>query len=133
MDILEGVNDVSPNLSSLHTSANCTMPAQRNMTGYVYSAGFSFSSYILIFVLSTVASLQCSALNNGNQGCGVSSNKANNYGPAFNAAGGGWYALERTDTFIRIFFWGRNDASVPNVVKEGERRIDTSAWVSLSP
>ncbi|THH05185.1 hypothetical protein EW145_g4975 [Phellinidium pouzarii] len=109
VDIFEGANDVRPNLSSLHTSANCTMPAQRNMTG-------------------TATSLQCSVLDNGNQGCGVLSKKANNYGPAFNAAGGGWYALERTNTYIRVFFWGRNDATVPSDVKKGKCCVDTSAW-----
>lgn len=34
IDIVEGADNESPNLSSLHTSANCTMPSSnRAMTG----------------------------------------------------------------------------------------------------
>lgn len=36
VDVVEGVNDVVPNQSTLHTSAGCTMPASGlAMTGYV--------------------------------------------------------------------------------------------------
>ena len=33
VDIVEGVNNVDPNASTLHTSAGCTMPQSRDMTG----------------------------------------------------------------------------------------------------
>ena len=69
---------------------------------------------------------------NYNAGCGVASGKANSYGPSFNAAGGGWYAMERTDTFIRVFFWARDDTTVPNEVANGNSNIDTDSWVCLS-
>ncbi|KAI5114680.1 hypothetical protein M0805_001573, partial [Coniferiporia weirii] len=65
---------------------------------------------------------------NGNAGCAVQNNKANNYGPAFNAAGGGWYAMERTNSFIRVFFWSRDDPSVPSGVSSGAETIDTDNW-----
>jgi len=42
-----------------------------------------------------------------NAGCGVSTNKAKSYGPDFNAAGGGIYAMERTPTEIKVWFWPR--------------------------
>lgn len=37
VDVVEGVNDVVPNQSTLHTSAGCTMPDGRTMTGLVHS------------------------------------------------------------------------------------------------
>ena len=33
VDILEGTNDIEPNQSTLHTSANCAQPATRTMNG----------------------------------------------------------------------------------------------------
>lgn len=36
IDIVEGVNDVSPNHVTLHSSPNCTMPTGLKMTGYVW-------------------------------------------------------------------------------------------------
>jgi hypothetical protein len=35
LDILEGVNDVSPNQATLHTLPGCTMPAGIAQSGYV--------------------------------------------------------------------------------------------------
>ena len=35
------------------------------------------------------------------------STSSNSYGPAFNRAGGGWYAIERTSESIKIWFWSR--------------------------
>ena len=34
VDIIEGVNDEDPNASTLHTTSGCTMPSNRDMTGY---------------------------------------------------------------------------------------------------
>lgn len=34
-DIVEGVNGISPNQATLHTSAGCTMPSNPNQTGWV--------------------------------------------------------------------------------------------------
>jgi hypothetical protein len=33
IDIIEGVNNVAPNLMTLHTSPGCTQPAGKTMTG----------------------------------------------------------------------------------------------------
>ena len=68
---------------------------------------------------------------NGNQGCGVQTNKASNYGPALNSVGGGFYAMERTSDFIRVFFWARNDGSVPAEVANGGSSINTDTWVRI--
>ncbi|KAG8702142.1 hypothetical protein FRC08_003671 [Ceratobasidium sp. 394] len=36
IDIIEGVNDQSPNAATLHTTAGCTQPATRDQTGQVH-------------------------------------------------------------------------------------------------
>ncbi|KAF8873871.1 2 beta-glucan [Infundibulicybe gibba] len=109
IDIVEGVNDQGTNVVTLHTSAGCTMPASRAETG---------------------ASLQldCDANVNGNAGCGVRLSPATSYGPTFNNNGGGWYAVERTTAFIRVWFWARNDGSVPADVKNGATSVNTDNW-----
>ncbi|KAF8749919.1 hydrolase family 16 [Rhizoctonia solani] len=65
---------------------------------------------------------------NSNTGCGVRNPLANSYGPQFNANGGGWYAMERTKTYIKVWFWPRNSATVPAQVKNGSGSINTSSW-----
>ncbi|GLB43086.1 putative glycoside hydrolase family 16 protein [Lyophyllum shimeji] len=109
IDIVEGVNDQSPNSVTLHTSAGCTMPASRAETG-------------------TPSGLDCNAAVNGNAGCGVKLSEANSYGPPFNSNGGGWYAVERTNTFIKVWFWPRNSGSVPSDVRNGGSSVNTDNW-----
>ncbi|KAJ6588043.1 glycoside hydrolase family 16 protein [Mycena capillaripes] len=108
-DILEGVNDQGTDQSTLHTSPGCTMPASRTMTG-------------------TAVQLDCDATINGNAGCGVKLAQATSYGLAFNGNGGGWYAMERTNNFINIWFWARSDSTVPADVKTGGSSVDTDNW-----
>jgi hypothetical protein len=42
------------------------------------------------------------------------------------------YAMERTSTYIKVWFWSRTDGSVPAEVKNGATSIDTSNWVIFS-
>ncbi|PSS37150.1 hypothetical protein PHLCEN_2v1023 [Hermanssonia centrifuga] len=70
----------------------------------------------------------CDVNTDGNTGCGVQATSANNYGPSFNANGGGWYAMERTNTFIKVWFWPRNGGSPPSDVSSGSGSINTDAW-----
>ncbi|KAH7883471.1 glycoside hydrolase family 16 protein [Phlebopus sp. FC_14] len=114
IDIVEGVNNQSPNLSSLHTGANCTMPSSRTMTG-------------------TSQGTNCDVNETNNSGCGVTINDTRSFGPAFNAAGGGWYAIERTSSFIKIYFWERRSTSVPRDVSNPGSTIDTSNWACGEP
>lgn len=58
-------------------------------------------------------------------------NKANSYGPPFDSNGGGWYVMERTNAHINVYFWARNDGSVPSDVKNGASTINTSKWVNF--
>ena len=112
VDIIEGTNQAGPNQVALHTSPGCTMPADRPQTG--------------------AAKLNdCNALVNNNAGCGVLDTRGNSFGPAFNANGGGLFAMERTETFIKVWFWPR-DGSPPDEVRGGNDNINTDNWVSLS-
>ncbi|PCH36174.1 glycoside hydrolase family 16 protein [Wolfiporia cocos MD-104 SS10] len=98
IDIIEGVNMDTQNLMSLHTSPGCTMPQQRLETG-------------------TVTSTNCDANVNYNQGCGVQ-DAAGSFGVPFNARGGGWYAMARTQQDgIRVWFWPRDSPDVPLAVR----------------
>ncbi|KDN37767.1 hypothetical protein RSAG8_09922, partial [Rhizoctonia solani AG-8 WAC10335] len=109
IDIIEGVNDQAPNAATLHTTAGCTQPFTRDYRG-------------------TTTTTDCNWQVNGNAGCGVRNPLVNSYGPSFNANGGGWYAMERTSTYIKVWFWPRNSATVPAQVKNGASNIDTSSW-----
>ncbi|KAF8609501.1 putative laminarinase [Ceratobasidium sp. AG-I] len=109
IDIIEGVNDQGPNAATLHTTSNCTQPATRDHTG-------------------TPTQNDCDWQTNYNAGCGVRSSQPNSYGPAFNANGGGWYAMERTNTYIKVWFWPRGSRTVPAQVKSCGAVVDTRTW-----
>lgn len=98
---------------------------------------------------STATGNTCDAYATGNTGCGVRFNDNKSYGPEFNNNGGGWYvfnvshwlchnnrntryAIERSSSYIKIFFWERSSGSVPSDVKSPESNIDTSKWVRSS-
>ncbi|KAF8636312.1 hypothetical protein AX17_003632 [Amanita inopinata Kibby_2008] len=108
IDIVEGVNDQAPNRVSLHTSPGCTMPQSRAELG-------------------TPLQLDCNTQVNSNAGCGVLFPTTNSYGPPFNSIGGGWYALERTNQQIRVWFWPRNGA-VPSDVSSGSSTVNPDNW-----
>ena len=50
------------------------------------------------------------------------------YGPAFNAIDGGYFAMERTDASIKVWFWPRQSKFVPLDVRFGLPVIDTKLW-----
>jgi len=109
IDILEGVNDAGTNTMLIHTSTGCTLPTNRDQTGRDRGT-------------------QCDTLANP-AGCGASDPRRNSYGPSFNDNQGGWFAIERTESFIRIWFWPRN-GNPPVEVRNGNGQINTDAWVS---
>ncbi|EGN97292.1 glycoside hydrolase family 16 protein [Serpula lacrymans var. lacrymans S7.3] len=107
VDIVEGVNNVAPNQATLHTSPGCTIPSSGGMLG-------------------TVVSTNCDSNANG---CSIQLTEDNNsFGPGFNGVGGGWYAVERTNSAISVWFWERGSTSVPSQVSSGASSIDTSTW-----
>lgn len=93
----------------LQYNLGCTMPSSRSQTGS--STGNN-----------------CDVAATSNSGCGVKSSASNSYGPAFNSAGGGWYAVERTDSFIKVWFWSRNAGGIPSDVTSGATSVDTDNW-----
>ncbi|KIJ67434.1 glycoside hydrolase family 16 protein [Hydnomerulius pinastri MD-312] len=111
VDIVEGVNDVTPNQSTLHTSPDCSIPASG------------------VTQLGTTVGTDCDSSANGNAGCGIQlTEDDNSFGPGFNNIGGGWYAMERTTDYISVWFWERGDASAPSDATSGASTIDTSNW-----
>lgn len=114
LDIVEGANDLGPNLMSLHTGPNCSMPAANQW----------LSSH-----KGTIKAVDCYAFANpSNTGCGVWGDSKRDFGPAFNAAGGGWFVTERRPQYIKIWFWSHSDPNVPASVKSGAKSIDPSKW-----
>ncbi|TBU64696.1 laminarinase [Dichomitus squalens] len=109
IDILEGVNDHGPDQATLHTNSGCTVGGTRTMTG-------------------TSTGDNCDVNATGNSGCGVTSTDASSYGPAFNAAGGGFYAMERSNSGVKVWLWLRNSGSIPNDVLNGGTSVDTDKW-----
>ncbi|KAE9401830.1 glycoside hydrolase family 16 protein [Gymnopus androsaceus JB14] len=109
IDIVEGVNNQLFNQATLHTNPNCTMPATgRPQTG-------------------TSLGNDCDVNANFNEGCGVAFDNGT-FGPGFNDAGGGWFAMERTLEFIQVWFWPRASRTVPSVVRNGSPIVETQNW-----
>lgn len=52
------------------------------------------------------------------------------YGPEFNKAGGGFYAVERASNHIKVWFWSRDSENTPVAVKSGAKTVDPDTWVS---
>ncbi|RXW11593.1 hypothetical protein EST38_g14263 [Candolleomyces aberdarensis] len=78
--------------------------------------------------LDTQVLENCDATINSNIGCPVKFNTPQSYGPAFNQNGGGWYAVERSSNFLKVWFWARNDDSVPREVRESQGSVRPDTW-----
>ncbi|KAH7104331.1 glycoside hydrolase family 16 protein [Auriculariales sp. MPI-PUGE-AT-0066] len=108
VDIIEGVNDQGANQAALHTDSGCSM-SNLQQTG-------------------TLVHADCNSFVDGNTGCTVQFTKANSYGPSFNNAGGGYFAMERTTTAIKIWFWPRSGGGAPSDVVNGASSVNTDNW-----
>ncbi|KAF9476964.1 2 beta-glucanase [Pholiota conissans] len=109
IDIVEGVNDQGPDQITLHTGSGCTMPSSRSQTG-------------------TALQNNCDVDASNNAGCGVRVTDTRSYGPIFNDHGGGWFAVERTSSFIKVWFWSRDATGIPSDVMNGETTVNTGNW-----
>ncbi|KAG6812592.1 hypothetical protein H0H92_001943 [Tricholoma furcatifolium] len=110
IDIIEGVHLNTSNLASLHTISQCTMPSSRRQAGKTISTN-------------------CDANVNSNQGCGTSFTAPNSYGSSFNIGGGGWYVMEKSGIKgVSVWFWTRDDPSVPGAILQGRPTISTDSW-----
>ncbi|KAF9010119.1 endo-beta-glucanase [Cyathus striatus] len=109
VDILEGVNDQGPDQVTLHTSSGCSMPGSRSQTG-------------------TALQNNCDVAANSNAGCGVRITDTRSYGSIFNNKGGGWFAVERTNSFIKVWFWSKEATDIPSDVLNGATSVNTDGW-----
>jgi hypothetical protein len=90
IDLIEGVNNQSVNSISLHTNSGCKMP--------LLPLG--------AMIGKLTGNLDCST----DTGC-TSTSAVNTFGPNFNRAGGGVFALLWKHNSIQVWIWPRN--SVP--------------------
>jgi hypothetical protein len=88
IDIIEGVNSQRSNAVTLHTGPGCSVSNAGSLAG------------------TKLVSPDCQ----GTSGCTQSTRAADNFGPGFNAAGGGVYALEWTDAAMKVWFFPRGSA-----------------------
>jgi len=73
----------------VHTNPGCTLA--------------SASANSLAISGSVIGGVDCSALDTGNQGCGIRASSADSFGSGFNAIGGGVYASELQNHAILLF------------------------------
>jgi len=106
IDIIEGVHNQASNGITLHTGDGCTM----TNTGSLAS--------------TKMTSTNCQ----GTTGCGQSTAASNNYGPGFNAIGGGIYAMEWTSDAISVWFFPRSDPMVAELNSSNTTTPDPSTF-----
>lgn len=87
IDILEGSNLQTTDLSSLHTAGTCSIAGDRE-TGILQATDCTYD---------------VSTGNNG-AGCSVSNSNSNSYGLGFSSDNGGVYVMQWTSEYIRIWF-----------------------------
>lgn len=104
IDILEGVNGFTQNQVSLHTGPGCTIPTDFGASSTLTTGNFD--------------SYDCGSAATDNQGCGMRSTTANNYGADFNTNGGGVYAMKWDTTGISVFFFPRE--GIPADITAGQ-------------
>lgn len=108
VDILEGINLGRNNQIVVHTSDNCTLTTPH---------GSSLAPIINNLDDASSPSINAGncATNHSASGCRVPATTANNYGDAFNAQGGGIYAMQWTSDFLKVWFFPRG--SIPPEVQ----------------
>ncbi len=102
IDVLEGVNSATTNAVTLHTSAGCS----------VDTAGSMASSRL------ASNNANCNA-GSGTLGCSQQTAGTTAYGPGFNAAGGGVYAMEWTSQAISVWFLPRGSSAAAAAASNG--------------
>jgi hypothetical protein len=73
---------------------------------------------------SNATSFDCAT----SSGCSVRAIDTNTFGPPFNSNGGGWYAMEKTNKAIKVWFWPRSAYNVPRDVSSSAHTISTDHW-----
>lgn len=103
IDIIEGVSQQSTNAITLHTASGCLVETSGSQYG------------------TNLNDPNCNK-NNGNEGCSASTNAP--YGDAFNAVGGGVYAMQWESSGIYVWFFPRY--SIPDDIQN--ECPDTRNW-----
>lgn len=111
IDILEGINEQTVNLGTLHTTTDCKLDASAQ--GGTLKTKHCSNDY-------TDDSPQWP-----NQGCSVLMKEPNTYGTAFNRAGGGVYVMDWQPEHIKIWMFAHGTAAATNALSANP---DPSSW-----
>lgn len=97
--------------------------------GYPFSMAFN-QRLMLVTVVRIAVSTNCDTTVNSNQGCGTQFSAPSSYGSGFNAAGGGWYVIQKSASEgINVWFWSRWDPTVPyGVCRVGSSIEPDASW-----
>uniref|UniRef100_A0A914DP19 GH16 domain-containing protein n=1 Tax=Acrobeloides nanus TaxID=290746 RepID=A0A914DP19_9BILA len=119
IDVLEGVYGMNYNLISLHTGNNCTM--QQNYSTYFNGTWVDSGNkpYLSCYQYAN-------STNTTNQGCSVEAPKGT-FQDAFNAAGGGVFALQwDRNNYIRV--WNFINPNIPDDIKNNSTNPNPDTW-----
>ncbi|KAG2072673.1 glycoside hydrolase family 16 protein [Suillus decipiens] len=105
IDIIEGVHDNEHNQVTWHTAAGCNLTQTTNFTGAIVQT-------------NGVDNLQCDAFINSNAGCGVIEWSRASYGPLFDQADGGVFAMKWDASSIAV--WSFYRAAIPQDITQGQ-------------
>ena len=106
IDIVEGINFATNNQGTLHTSNGCDMEAAKSE------------------IKSTISGQVTSDYNCSFQpGCAEEAQNSDAFGSGFDYSGGGVWAMELTDDFIRMFYFNHND--IPSDLSNQKPNPDT--------
>lgn len=111
IDILEGINEQTANLGTLHTREDCVLDASAQ-------GGTLKTSHCSNDYTDNWSQWQ-------NQGCSVLMKEPNSYGTAFNRAGGGIYVMDWQAEHIKIWMLTRGTAAATNALSANP---DPSSW-----
>lgn len=105
IDIIEGVHDNEYNQVTWHTAPGCNLTQNTNFTGTIVQT-------------NGTDNLQCNAFINDNAGCGVTEWSHASYGPLFDEANGGVFAMKWDENGIAV--WSFYRAAIPLDITQGE-------------
>lgn len=111
--MIEGVNDMTENMLSLHTTSGCWAPESvlQDITGK--------------FAMGDKANARnCDAKATNDEGCGIRSSTKGNYGAPYNKNGGGVHAFVWTEDEAKMYFWTAQD--IPSDISSG--KPNPSSW-----
>ncbi|KIK43528.1 glycoside hydrolase family 16 protein [Suillus luteus UH-Slu-Lm8-n1] len=105
IDIIEGVHDNQHNQVTWHTAPGCNLTQNTSFTGTIVQTNYTDN-------------LQCDAFINNNAGCGVLEWSHASYGPLFDEANGGVFAMNWDENGIAV--WSFYRATIPLDITQGE-------------